>query len=55
MISDRLFVVDIVKATKIYAQTYESPVYTYQFGYRGRHSLSEFFAKSDENFGKENP
>ncbi|XP_060833735.1 venom carboxylesterase-6-like [Rhopalosiphum padi] len=51
MISDRLFVVDIIKAAKIHAHLYKSPVYLYQFGYRGRHSLSEHFSKSNENYG----
>jgi len=51
MISDRLFVVDIIKAAKMHAQLYKSPVYLYQFGYRGRHSLSEHFAQSNENYG----
>lgn len=53
MISDRLFVVDIVKAARIQAQLYKSPVYLYQFAYRGKHSLSELFAKTDEDFGEE--
>lgn len=52
MIGDRLFVVDIVKSAKIYAAFYKSPVYLYQFGYRGNHSLSEVFAKSTENYGE---
>jgi len=51
MISDRLFVVDIIKAAKMHAQLYKSPVYLYQFGYRGKHSLSEHFAQSNENYG----
>jgi len=54
MISDRLFVVDIIKAAKIHAHLYKSPVYLYQFGYRGRHSLSEHFSKSNENYGNKN-
>uniref|UniRef100_A0A2S2Q259 Carboxylic ester hydrolase n=1 Tax=Sipha flava TaxID=143950 RepID=A0A2S2Q259_9HEMI len=51
MISDRLFIVDIVKAARMQAQLYKSPVYLYQFAYRGKHSLSEYFAKTDEDFG----
>jgi len=51
MISDRLFVVDIIKAVKMHAQLYKSPVYLYQFGYRGSHSLSEYFSQSNENYG----
>lgn len=54
MLSDRLFVVDILKAAKLYAQVYTSPVYVYEFGYRGKHSLSEVFSKSNENYGKKN-
>jgi len=54
MISDRLFVVDIVKAAKMHSQLYKSPVYLYQFGYRGSHSLSEYFSKSNENYGNKN-
>lgn len=54
MISDRLFVTGIVKAAQMHARLYTSPVYLYQFGYRGRHSLSELFAKSNENYGDEN-
>ncbi|XP_050428947.1 venom carboxylesterase-6-like [Adelges cooleyi] len=51
MIGDRLFVVDIVKAAQIQAQVGTSPVYMYQFAYRGRHSLSELFSHSTENYG----
>ncbi|XP_050548710.1 esterase E4-like [Daktulosphaira vitifoliae] len=51
MIGDRLFVADIVKAARIQAQSVSSPVYMYQFGYRGHHSLTEIFAKSTENYG----
>ncbi|KAL4141756.1 hypothetical protein QTP88_004333 [Uroleucon formosanum] len=51
MIGDRLFVVDIIKAAKMHAKFYNSPVYLYQFGYRGRHSFSEHFAQSNENYG----
>lgn len=54
MISDRLFVVDIIKAAKLHSQLYKSPVYLYQFGYRGSHSLSEYFSKSNENYGNKN-
>lgn len=54
MIGDRLFVVDIVKSAKIHAQLYKSPVYLYQFGYRGKHSLSELFSHSTENYGEDN-
>lgn len=53
MIGDRLFVVDIFKSAKMYAKMYKSPVYLYQFGYRGNHSLSELFANSNENYGKQ--
>lgn len=53
MIGDRLFVVDIVKAAKIHAHFYKSPVYLYQFGYRGKHSLSEKFVKSNENYDEQ--
>lgn len=53
MIGDRLFVVDVVKSARLQAQTYKSPVYLYQFGYRGNHSLSEVFAKSNQNFGED--
>jgi len=52
MIGDRLFVVDIIKAAKLHAQIYNSSVYLYQFGYRGSHSFSEHFARSNENYGK---
>lgn len=52
MIGDRLFVVDIVKAAKMHAQMYKSPVYLYEFGYRGTHSLSEYFSKSNEDYGE---
>lgn len=52
MIGDRLFVVDIVKAAKMHAELYKSPVYLYEFGYRGMHSLSEYFSKSTEDYGE---
>ncbi|VVC27651.1 Hypothetical protein CINCED_3A005726 [Cinara cedri] len=52
MIGDRLFVVDILKAAKIHAQLYKSPVFMYQFAHRGTHSLSDIFSKSNENYGE---
>lgn len=52
MIGDRMFVVDIIKTAKIHAQLYKSPVFVYQFAHRGGHSLSEVFAKSNENYGE---
>ncbi|XP_075223901.1 venom carboxylesterase-6-like [Lycorma delicatula] len=51
MISDRLFVNSIDKATKMQSKITNSPVYLYNFGYRGKHSLSVLFSDIETNVG----
>ncbi|GLV38034.1 Esterase 6 [Carabus blaptoides fortunei] len=50
-IGDRLFVVEAEKAARLQAQVNKSPVYFYRFSYRGGHSISEYYAKNQDNFG----
>lgn len=51
MISDRLFVYDIVESAKLHSAAISSPVYYYYFSYRGTRTKSEFLARSNENYG----
>nr|XP_050870056.1 venom carboxylesterase-6-like [Vespula vulgaris] len=51
MAGDRFFTVDSIKAAKIQAKVNQQPVWYYYYTYRGAHSLSECFTKSNENFG----
>lgn len=53
MAGDRLFYVPIRKAMKVHAYATSSPVYCYQFNYRGKYSLSNLFARNNENYGKQ--
>lgn len=53
MASDRLFVVDVVRAAKMQSAAKRAPVYFYRFSYRGKHSYSEMMSwGSTENFGR---
>lgn len=54
MAGDRFFTVDSIKAAKVQAKVNQQPVWYYYYTYRGAHSLSECFTKSNENFGKKN-
>ncbi|XP_014273021.1 carboxylic ester hydrolase [Halyomorpha halys] len=49
MYGDSAFLLGIGKAAKLHASLYSSPVYVYQFSYRGQLSHSKTF--SDENLG----
>lgn len=51
MIGDRHFVVDVERAARIQAAVNTAPVYFYQFGYTGKHSLSEIMSQTNTNFG----
>jgi hypothetical protein len=51
MTGDRHFVVEAERAARLQAAVNSAPVYFYQFGYRGRHSLSEVMSGTNINFG----
>jgi hypothetical protein len=44
--------VDIERAARMHAAVYKAPVYFYVFGYRGKHSLSEYFCGEQTNYGE---
>jgi hypothetical protein len=52
MITDRVYLVDGVRATKLQAAVTKSPVYFYLFGYRGKHSFTEVNSGTTNNYGK---
>lgn len=41
IVSDRLFNVDSVKASKLHAKVAQSPVYDIYFSYKGDHSVTQ--------------
>ncbi|CAG9815744.1 unnamed protein product [Phaedon cochleariae] len=49
ILSDRLFLNDLEKAGRLHAIAVKSPVYCYDFDYRGAHSASEFRTNSTVN------
>lgn len=51
MAGDRHFVVEMERAARIQAAVNSAPVYVYQFGYRGKHSLSEYISGTNTDFG----
>jgi len=51
MVGDRHFVVEMERAARIQAAVNSAPVYVYQFGYRGKHSLSELISGTNTDFG----
>jgi carboxylesterase type B len=51
MIGDRLFVVDVQRAAQV--QSKYSPVYFYEFDYRGKQSLSDLMSNTNRDFGKQ--
>jgi hypothetical protein len=51
MAGDRHFVVEMERAARIQAAVNSAPVYVYQFGYRGKHSLSELISEENTDFG----
>jgi len=51
MAGDRHFVVEMERAARIQAAVNSAPVYVYQFGYRGEHSVSEILTGTNTDFG----
>ncbi|KAG8281695.1 carboxylic ester hydrolase activity protein [Homalodisca vitripennis] len=51
MMSDRLFNVGIEKAAKLQASATKSSVYFYNFAYRGKYSVSDWFCKCRDDLG----
>jgi carboxylesterase type B len=51
MITDRVYLVDGARATKLQAAVTKSPVYFYLFGYRGKHSFTEVNSGTTNNYG----
>lgn len=56
MTSDRLFKECVARAAKHVASKNTSPVYFYEFGYRGKHSLSNKLSQvgHSDGLGKQN-
>jgi len=52
MITDRVYLADAARATKLQAAVTQSPVYFYLFGYRGKHSFTEVNSGTTNNYGK---
>ncbi|KAK9884214.1 hypothetical protein WA026_005164, partial [Henosepilachna vigintioctopunctata] len=52
LIGDRLFNSDFDKAVRLHAAAIKSPVYYYLFNYRGAHSVSELFTKTNDDLGE---
>jgi len=51
MITDRVYLADGARATKLQAAVTQSPVYFYLFGYRGKHSFTEVNSGTTNNYG----
>lgn len=51
IISDRMFNVDAERAARFQSKVSKSPVFFYEFNYRGKHSLSNHYARSLDDFG----
>lgn len=56
MTSDRMFKEPVARAARHLASKNTSPVYFYEFGYRGKYSLSNKYSKTgnSEGLGKQN-
>lgn len=56
MTSDRMFKEPVARAAKQLALKNTSPVYFYEFGYRGKYSLSDKYTKAghSDGLGKQN-
>lgn len=52
MVGDRLFASGIVLSGIMQAAVSRAPVYLYRFQYRGKHSASEAFSHTEDDFGK---
>lgn len=55
MTSDRMFKEPVARAARHLASKNTSPVYFYEFGYRGKYSLSDKYSKTgnSEGLGKQ--
>jgi len=51
MLTDRLFKEPVARAARQLASINTSPVYFYEFGYRGKYSLSDKYSKSGSSEG----
>lgn len=51
IISDRMFIVDAERAARLQAEVTESPIYFYDFNFRGTNSLTNHYGRTKENFG----
>lgn len=51
MTSDRMFKEPVARAAKLLASKSVSPVYFYEFGYRGQYTLSNKYTKSGHSDG----
>ena len=51
ILSERLFVNDIQKAARLHASAISSPVYSYNFAYRGKYSWFVYKSEDGEDFG----
>ena len=52
MIGDRLYVVDSEKGARLQAKVNKSPVLYYYYSYRAFTSLSDYFSRSRNDYGK---
>lgn len=55
MTSDRMFKEPVARAAKHLASKFTSPVYFYEFAYRGKYSLSDVFSKAGNSEGLGKP
>ncbi|KAI5749733.1 hypothetical protein M8J76_009694 [Diaphorina citri] len=49
--SDRMFIADAERASRLQSKVSKSPVYFYYFNFRGRYSLTDYYEKKPHNFG----
>lgn len=47
-----MFNVDAERASRFVSEVNRSPVYFYEFNYRGRYSLSNLYARTPDDYGK---
>ena len=52
IVTDRLYLLDGARATKLQAAVMKSPVYFYLFGYRGKNSITNRLTGFNMNLGK---
>ncbi|XP_073981925.1 venom carboxylesterase-6-like [Rhodnius prolixus] len=50
MIGDRLFYVDVIKTSKLHAEHYTSPVYSYIFTHKGSKRFGNLFGATNEHY-----